>query len=67
MAHDAKERPGGAFPQGSFFEGGINLTRLLPDIGCVSSFLAETRSSTPFDSSADHRLGDFNTWHAARR
>jgi len=56
----------GVFPQGSFFEGGINLTRLVPDIGCVSSFLAETRSSTPFDSRLkDLRLGDFNTCVAA--
>ncbi len=36
----------GIFPQGSFFEGGINLTRLVPEVGCVTTFLAETRSST---------------------
>ncbi len=45
----------GTFPQGSFFEGGINITRLVPDAGCFTGFLAETRSSTPFDS----RLKDF--------
>jgi hypothetical protein len=51
-----------AFPQGSFFEGGINITRLIPQAGCLSSFLAETRSSTPFDSRLkDFALGNFNT------
>jgi uncharacterized repeat protein (TIGR01451 family) len=45
----------GTFPRGSFFEGGINITRLVPDAGCFTGFLAETRSSTPFDS----RLKDF--------
>jgi uncharacterized repeat protein (TIGR01451 family) len=45
----------GTFPSGSFFEGGINITRLVPDAGCFTGFLAETRSSTPFDS----RLKDF--------
>ncbi len=45
----------GTFPQGSFFEGGINITRLVPDAGCFTGFLAETRSSTPFDA----RLKDF--------
>jgi hypothetical protein len=52
----------GTFPTSAFFEGGINLTRLVPNIGCVSSFLAETRSSTPFDSRLkDLKLGTFNT------
>jgi hypothetical protein len=44
-----------SFPAGSFFEGGINISRLVPDAGCFTGFLAETRSSTPFDS----RLKDF--------
>jgi uncharacterized repeat protein (TIGR01451 family) len=49
------------FPQGSFFEGGINITRLVPDAGCFTGFLAETRSSTPFDSRLkDFAFGDFN-------
>ena len=64
-AYTPKSGTANVFPQGSFFEGGINLTRLVPDIGCVSSFLAETRSSTPFDSRLkDLRLGDFNTCSA---
>ncbi len=45
----------GTFPQGSFFEGGIDITALVPEAGCFATFLAETRSSTPFDS----RLKDF--------
>jgi uncharacterized repeat protein (TIGR01451 family) len=50
----------GIFPQGSFFEGGINITRLVPDAGCFTGFLAETRSSTPFDSRLkDFALGNF--------
>lgn len=54
------------FPQGSFFEGGINLSRLVPNVGCLSTFLAETRSSTPFDSRLfDFDFGDFNTCQVA--
>ena len=45
----------GIFPAGSFYEGGLNVSALVPDAGCFSQFLAETRSSTPFDS----RLKDF--------
>lgn len=40
----------GYFPQGSFFEGGINLSGLGLTDACFSSFMAETRSSTPFDA-----------------
>jgi hypothetical protein len=39
------------FPYESFFEGGVNLTRLLVDEGmdtCFASFMAETRSSSSF-------------------
>jgi hypothetical protein len=39
----------GVFPQGSFYEGGVDLTALLGNV-CFSTFLAETRSSTPFDA-----------------
>jgi hypothetical protein len=45
----------GMFPQGSFFEGGINVTRLIEERPCFSTFLAETRTSQPFDA----RLKDF--------
>jgi uncharacterized repeat protein (TIGR01451 family) len=51
----------GTFPTGSFFEGGINITRLIPGSGCFSQFVAETRSSDPFDSRLkDFALGNFN-------
>ena len=53
----ANEGVPGTFLTGAFFEGGINLTRLIPDAGCYTGFLAETRTSTPFDS----RLKDFVT------
>ena len=51
----ANEGSPGTFPISAFFEGGINITRLVPDATCFSGFLAETRSSTPFDA----RLKDF--------
>jgi hypothetical protein len=51
----------GSFPSGSFFEGGINISLLVPDAGCFTGFLAETRSSTPFDSRLkDFAFGEFN-------
>lgn len=40
----------GFFPHGTFFEGGIDLTALGLTDACFSTFLAETRASTPFDS-----------------
>jgi hypothetical protein len=40
----------GVFPQGSFYEGGVDITKVLPSNACFSTFLAETRSSTPFDA-----------------
>lgn len=61
---DANDPTG--FPQGSFFEGGINLSRLVPNVGCLSTFMAETRSSTPFDARLfDFGFGDFNTCQVA--
>ncbi|MHA6966024.1 Ig-like domain-containing protein [Zobellella denitrificans] len=37
------------FPYETFFEGGINITALLPESdGCFASFLAETRASSSF-------------------
>ena len=53
----ANEGSPGTFLTGGFFEGGINISRLIPDAGCFSGFLAETRTSTPFDA----RLKDFVT------
>jgi hypothetical protein len=51
----ANEGPPGTFQPSAFFEGGINISRLVPDATCFANFLAETRSSTPFDA----RLKDF--------
>lgn len=46
----------GTYPQGSFLEGGINVTKLLGgSSACFASFLAETRSST----STTAQLKDF--------
>jgi hypothetical protein len=51
----ANEGPPGTFQTSAFFEGGLNVTRLVPDATCFANFVAETRSSTPFDA----RLKDF--------
>jgi hypothetical protein len=53
----ANEGPPGTFLTGAFFESGLNISRLVPDAGCFTGFLAETRTSTPFDA----RLKDFVT------
>ena len=56
----ANEGSPGTFITASFFEGGINISRLIPEAGCFTGFMAETRSSTPFDSRLkDFVLGDF--------
>jgi hypothetical protein len=49
-------------PPESFFEGGINVSKLLGgDVPCFSSFLAETRSSRSETAQLkDFVLGDFN-------
>lgn len=54
----------GVFPQGSFFEGGFDLTALFAARGlpepCFSTFMAETRSSqTPSAQLKDFVLGNF--------
>ncbi|HET6201704.1 MAG TPA: hypothetical protein VFI25_02750 [Planctomycetota bacterium] len=52
----------GSFPTGSFFEGGINVTRIVPAACCFSSFLAETRSSTSVSATLkDFVLGNLDT------
>jgi uncharacterized repeat protein (TIGR01451 family) len=56
-----KSGPSGTFPQGTFFEGGINISGLIGD-SCFARFVAETRSSTPFTSTLkDFTIGNFNT------
>src|SRR5262245_28470617 len=50
-----------AFPTGSFFEGALDVTQLVPGSGCFSRLVAETRSSTPFNSRLkDFALGNFS-------
>jgi hypothetical protein len=58
------------FPQGAFYEGGINLSRLARQggatTGCLSTFIAETRSSQQFDAVLkDLDLGNFDTCDAS--
>nr|WP_321271119.1 hypothetical protein [uncultured Tolumonas sp.] len=49
------------FPYESFFEGGINLSKLAGNT-CFSSYMAETRSSSSFTASLkDFALGSFET------
>jgi hypothetical protein len=58
------------FPLSSFFEGGVNISRLLRlnginDTPCFPVFMAETRSSAPFDSRLkDFALGNFQLCEA---
>lgn len=52
----------GSFPAGSFYEGGINVSRLVPGVECFSSFMAETRSSQSVDAQLkDLAGGPFDT------
>jgi hypothetical protein len=52
----------GSFPAGSFYEGGINVSRLVPGVECFSSFMAETRSSQSVDAQLkDLAAGPFDT------
>jgi uncharacterized repeat protein (TIGR01451 family) len=62
-AYDPKFGTNGTYPQGSFFEGGINLDKLFgTDAPCFSGFLAETRTSQSVDAVLkDVAVGDFNT------
>jgi uncharacterized repeat protein (TIGR01451 family) len=59
-AYTPKSGTTGIYPQGSFFEGGINITEAVGG-ACFSSFLAETRSSTSLTAQLkDFALGAFN-------
>ncbi|MDI3326905.1 hypothetical protein QKW35_21240, partial [Pontibacterium granulatum] len=53
------------FPQGAFFEGGINLTKLGVEEGCFNTFIAETRSSQSVTAQLkDYAMGAFPLCHA---
>jgi hypothetical protein len=57
-----KSGSAGVFPQGSFYEGGVNVTRLVPGVNCFKSFAAETRSSQSVTAQLkDLVLGPFDT------
>ena len=60
-----KSGSGTQFGEGAFFEGGLNLSRLVGVAGtaaCVSSFMAQTRSATSVTAQLkDFALGEFNT------
>lgn len=57
-----KQGTDGYFPYNSFFEGGINITKLLGSTPCFSSFLIESRSSTSETAQLkDFVLGSINT------
>src|SRR6266516_1213283 len=50
------------FPAGCFFEGAINISKLVPGAECFASFLAETRSSAKTDAALqDFALGRLGT------
>ncbi|WP_461516285.1 hypothetical protein [Porticoccus sp.] len=57
-----KDLPVDLHSPGLFFEGGINYTKLIgaENVGCLSSFMAETRSSHSVDAQLkDFALGEF--------
>jgi hypothetical protein len=59
-AFQPKSGSAGIFPPGTFFEGGANLTKLLPSLECFTSFLVETRSSQSVTATLkDFVLGSF--------
>ncbi len=56
----------GIFPIGTFFEATLNISALLPDVGCFSSFLSETRSSQSLTAQLkDFALGQFDLCRVA--
>lgn len=61
-AYAPKAGSAGVFPEGSFYEGGVNVTRLVPGVNCFKSFMAETRSSQSVTAQLkDLVLGPFDT------
>src|SRR4029450_3224051 len=46
----ANEGPPGTFQPSAFFEGGINISRLVPEATCFANFKAEQGCSTPVDA-----------------
>lgn len=62
---DETGAPTATLATNAFVEGYINVSDILPVVGCFSSFNAKTRSSTSWTSSLkDFTLGSFNTCNA---
>lgn len=59
--YQSKSGAANSYPVGSFIEGGINVTKLVPSgVPCFASFMAETRSSTsPTAQLKDFASGSF--------
>lgn len=54
--------PPATFPQGTLFEGGVNITQLLGGSECFASFMAESRSSATANSTLqDYVIGPFRS------
>ncbi len=66
-AYTPKAGSTGTFPVGSFFEGGVDLSTVVPGgIGCVSRFLAETRAGSAVDAPlSDFALGSLSLCQVA--
>lgn len=61
-SYTPKSGTSGFFPYESFFEGGINITKLVGASECFASFLAETRTSESFTASLEQFvIHKFNT------
>jgi roadblock/LC7 domain-containing protein len=60
-AYQPKMGTFGTFPVGTFFEGGADLSKILSNLECFASFLAETRSSQSVTATLkDFVVGRFN-------
>lgn len=61
-SYSPKTGSAGVFPVQAFFEGGIDVTELVGGDLCFSTFMAETRSAQPFDSTLkDFVIGPLQT------
>ena len=59
---DTKTADPGELDEAQYFEGGINLSALIPDLGCFTGFMTETRSSQSLDANLfDFVFGDLDT------
>lgn len=67
-AYTPKDGSANVFPPNSFFEGGVNITRIVPGLRCLKGFMAETRSSSSISAQLkDFAMGPFDTCPVAAR